>query len=178
MGTSRISAPGLGEALDHVAGPDVLADRKAEADAAEIHRPGQRPGRENALLVEDAVIRQVDLEAHRDRAAVEQRIGVVELALLPPGQPDEHAGPAIGRLAGEALERGAAGILEGRLQHEVLGRIAGEEQLGEHHDVGAEPGRLRAGLASLLLVAGHVADDGVELSESDLENVLSHGTGI
>jgi len=140
--------------------------------------PGQRSGREIALLVEDAVIGQVDLEAHRNGAAVEKGIGVVELTLLPPGQPDEHARSAIGRLASEALERGAAGILEGRFQHEVLGRIAREELLGEHHDVGAEPGRLRAGLASLLLVAGHVADDGIELSESDLENVLSHVSGF
>ena len=53
---------GLGEALDHLLAPDVLADRDAEPNAAEIDRAGQRPGRKHPLLVEHAVIRQIDLE--------------------------------------------------------------------------------------------------------------------
>ena len=111
----------------------------------------------------------------RDRAAVEQRIGVVERVALAPGQADQHGGPAIGGLAGEALAGRPAGILEGRLEHQVLGRVAGEEELGEHHEVGAEPGGLGAGGAGLLRVAGDVADDGIELGEGDLERVLGHG---
>ena len=94
---------GLGQALDHSRAPqcpDILADRHAEAHAAEVDRPGQRARREHALLVEHAVVRQVDLEADgRDAAAVEQRIGVVELAVLDPGRADEHRRAAVGGLA-------------------------------------------------------------------------------
>ena len=133
-------AAGLGDALDDLVAPDVLADRDADAHAADHHRPGQRARREHALLVEDAVVRQIDLEAQRrDLAAVEQRIGVVEPAVLGPGQPDEHRRPAVAGLARQRLAGLAADILEGGLQDEVLGRIAGEEELREHDHVGAEP---------------------------------------
>ena len=105
---------GLGQALDHVLGrptPDVLADRDADPHAAEIDRAGHRPRREHALLVEHAVVRQIDLEAHgRDRAAVEQAIGVVELAVLDPRRADQHAGPpsAVSRASSSTLARQAA----------------------------------------------------------------------
>ena len=108
-------AAGLGDALDDLVAPDVLADRNADAHAADHHRPGQRTRREHALLVEDAVVRQIDLEAQRrNLAGVEQRIGVVEAAVLGPG-PDEHRRPAVAGLARERLAGLAADILEGRL---------------------------------------------------------------
>ena len=82
---------GLGQALDDFRAPDVLADRQPQAHAAEIHRPRHRPRREHALLVEHAVVRQIDLEAQRrDRAAVEQRHRVVELAVIEPGRADQQ----------------------------------------------------------------------------------------
>ena len=62
--------------------------------------PGSGPGGEDALFVEDAVIRQIDLEAHGlDPAAVEQGVGIVALAVLDPGQADEHGRAAIGGVA-------------------------------------------------------------------------------
>ena len=72
------------------------------------------------------------------RAAVEERIGIVHFAVLGPGQPDQHAGPPSARLAGEPLAGRAAGVLKGRLEHQILGRVTGEEQLGEHDEIGAE----------------------------------------
>ena len=112
-------------------------------------------------------------------AGVEQRIGVVEAAVLDPGQPDEHRRAAVGGLARERLAGLAADILEGRLQDEILGRIAGEEELGEHDHVGAEPGRLGARLAHLGGVAGDVADGRVELRERDPEGFRGgHGRGV
>ena len=85
IGDEQNFATGLGDAFDRLRLPDILADRNADADAAEIHRPRQGTGRKDAFLVEDAVIRQIHLETERgDAAAVEKRHGVVELAVLQP----------------------------------------------------------------------------------------------
>ena len=50
---------GLGERFDDLRAPDVLADRHAEAHAADVEGARHRPGREDALFVEHAVVRQV-----------------------------------------------------------------------------------------------------------------------
>ena len=122
--------------------------------------PGDGPGDEHPLLVEHAVIRQIDLEPHRlDPAAIQQRHGVMELAVLDPGQADQDRRAAVRRLARQLLAGRAARLLEGGLQHEVLGRIAGEVELRRHDDVGAEVGGLRARLAQPVAIAGNVADD-------------------
>ena len=178
MATSRISPPGLDDAFDGVRAPDVLADRHADAHAAKDDRPRRRAGREHPLLVEHAVIGQVDLEAHRlDPPAVEQRHGVVELAVLDPGQADQHRRPAVGGLARQLLAGRAAGLLKGRLQHQILGRIAGEEEFGRHHDVGAERRGLRARLAQPVAIALDIADDRGNLGERD-DEAVGAGAGM
>ena len=143
---------------------------KPKPHAAEIHRPRHRPRREHALFVEHAVIRQIDLEAQRrDRAAVEQRHRVVELAAVDPGRADQQRRTAVGRFARQRFDRGAAGGLEGRLEHQVLGRIAGDEQFGENDQIGALRGRLDARAAHFLGIAGDIADSRVELRDRDRE---------
>ena len=113
--------------------------------------PGDGPGNENALLVEHAVIGQVDLEPHRfDPAAVEERDGVVQLAVLDPGQADQHRRAAVRGLARERLAGRPAGLLEGRFQHQVLGRIAGEKEFRRHDEVRPEPSGLGARLSQPL----------------------------
>ena len=98
----------LGKALGHVGAPDVLADRHAEPDAAKGDRLRHRPLRKDALLIEDAVVGQIDLEAHRgDLARVKQRHRVIDLAALGPDRAREHGG-ARPQLGGERLHaRGA-----------------------------------------------------------------------
>src|SRR3546814_5678727 len=59
---------------------------------------------------------------------------------------------------------------EHRLQHQVLGRIAGDRQLGRHHQVRSGGGGLRPRPAQQGKVAGDVAHDGVELRQSDLRS--------
>ena len=75
--------------------PDVLADRDAEPHAAEIDRPRHvRAGLEHALLVELAIVRQVDLEAlGDDLAAVGDDDGVVRPLLRFSGVPMMTPGP-------------------------------------------------------------------------------------
>ena len=168
VGHEQDLAAGFGDAFDRARRPHVLTDRHADAHAGEGERPGIGPGAEDALLVEDAVIGQIDLEAHGgDAPAVEQRGGVVERAILDPRQADQHAWAAIGGLARKALAGGAAGLLEGRLEHQILGRIAGEIEFGRHDEIGAEGRRLRPRRAQALQIALDVADDRGNLRERD-----------
>ena len=141
LGEMRISAPVSRQAFDDVGAPDVLADRHAEAHAAEVDRPRHGPGREHALFVEHAVVRQVDLEAHRfDLAVIDQHDGVVDVSVLGPdgAGEDRRAGPELARQRLDARPRRGG---KRRLEDEIFRRIAGDEQLGEHDEVGAERSR-------------------------------------
>src|SRR5262249_2561469 len=71
---------------------------------------------------------------------------------------------------------GAAGGLQRRLEHEVLRRIAADEQLRKGDEVGAVPLRLGARGARLGGVAVDVADGRVELRDRDRKGVS--GTGV
>src|SRR3546814_6027178 len=93
------------QALAHVGRPHVLADHDAETHAAKVHRAGQRPCAEHALLVEHAVVRQVVLGAVGGYAAAVDHVGGVEplaeqrrpcLSIAAPGADDDQAGPAVG----------------------------------------------------------------------------------
>ncbi len=179
VGDEQDFAAGLGDAFDRIGPPDVLADRHADAHAAKDDRPRRGAGPEHALFVEHAVIGQIDLEAHRlDPPAVEQRRGVVERAVLDPRQADQHGRPAVGGLARQSLAGGAAGLLEGGLQHQILGRIAGEIQFRRHHQIGAERRRLGARPAQALEVALDVADDrGIFCARRD-DEAIGAGMGM
>ena len=73
-----------------------------------------------------------------------------------------------------ARERGRArpraSAQEVLLEQQVLGRVAGERQLGEQHELGARLARARSmRRADLRLVARDVADDGVDLGEREAQ---------
>ncbi len=178
VGNEQDFAARLGDAFDRIGAPDVFADRHADAHAAKHDRPRRGTRLEHPLFVEHAVIGQIDLEAHRlDPPAVEQRRGVVQRAVLDPRQSDEHGRPAVGGLAREALAGGAAGLLERRLEHQILGRISGEIELGRHHQIRAEARGLGARPAQTLEVALDVADDRRDLREGDDEAIGGSGHG-
>ena len=62
------------------------------------------------------------------------------------------------------------------LQQQVLGRVAGDGQLGEEDQLRARAFARGAVLADLRLVAGDVADDGVDLGQRDPQGpVISTG---
>ncbi len=170
-------AAGLRDAFDDVRPPDVLADRNTDAHALEHDRARHWPRRKHPLLVEHAVVRQIDLVARRsDLAAFKVEIGVVELAVVHPGHADQHGRTVVRRLARERFDRRPARRLEGGLEYEVLGHVARDEQLGENNEIGALLFRLRARLAHFLRVAGDIADSRIELRERDGEAV--GGTGV
>src|SRR6185295_19806421 len=95
--------------------PYILADRHADADAADGHRAGGGAARKQPLFVEHAVIRQVGLETdRRDASAVEQRTGIVELAVLDPRTADQHRRAAVRGLARKLLDGRTARRLKRR----------------------------------------------------------------
>ena len=181
VGHEQNFGTGLGQAFDDIlviapVGPGIFADRQAEPHAAEADRTGQRAGGEDPLFVEHPVIRQIDLEAQRlDAAAGEQRIGIVELAVLDPvlnpWRADQHRRAAVSGFARQRLHRSAAGRLESGLEHQVFRRIAGDEQFGKGDDIAAVARRLRPRLAGKLQIAGNVADDRIELGNRDGQTV-------
>ena len=176
VGNEQDLAAGFEDAFDRVRPPDVLADRNPDPDAAKHDRPRRRPGREHPLLVEDAVVGQIDLEPDRlDPPAIEQRHGVVKLAVLDPGQADQRRRPAVGGVAGKLFHRRAASLLERGLEHQVLGRIAGEIEFRRHHDIGPERRSLRARFAQPVAVPRDVADDRGDLRERNDEAVGGGG---
>ena len=143
------------------------------------HRPRGGAAREQALLVEHAVVRQIGLEAERgDAPVIEQRAGIIELAVLDPGRADQHRRAAVGGLARQFLDRRAAGRLERRLQHQIFRRIAGDEQFRQHHEIGAVGLRLLARGAGFRGVAGDVAHGRVQLGQRNCEcAVRSYANG-
>ncbi len=147
-----------------VGAPDVLADADADVHAADdVQLEVLVARREVAGLVEHGVVRQVALAVGADHLAAGAHGGGVEQILVGVDVADD--GGAAAGVLGELAERGFGVLDELRLQHEVLGRIAGDRQLGECHDVATGRLGLVVGGEQLLDVAGEVADSGVELGE-------------
>ena len=141
------------------------------------HRTRGGAAREQALFVEHAVIRQVRLVAKGGYAAlIEQRAGIIELAVLDPGRADQDSRATARGLARQFFDSGAAGGLEGRLQHQVFRRVAADEQFRQHHEIGAVGLGLVARGARLGGVARDVADRRVQLRQRDLETWFGHGS--
>ncbi len=112
------------------------------------------------------------------RPLVQERTGIVEMFAVLPGQAHQDPRPAIRRLAGQAIAGRAAGVLEGWIEDEILTRIAREEELRKHHEVGAETGGLLPGVPGPRLVPVNVADNRIQLRQGDLERGPDHGSGM
>src|SRR5262249_38247685 len=111
----------------------------------------------------------IDFVAQRlYRTAIEISEGVVELLVLDPRRADQNGWAGNGLLR-QGRNRRSRLFLERRLQHQVFRRIAADEELGEENEVRALRCYVGTRLPGLGEVARNVADDGIELSECDLE---------
>ncbi len=83
---------------------------------------------------------------------------------IPPGRADDHRRAARGVL-GQCLDGARGVVLQGGLEHQVLGRVADDHELGEHHQIG--PGLCRAGArgADQRKVVVEGADRRIDLGE-------------
>ena len=150
--------------------PDVFADADAHlhaADDVQLVRVARVAGCEVAGLVEHGVVGQQALAIRADHMPVHAHSGsVVEVAVG--GHIPHHCGTTP-RVRGHLLQGGEVVGHETRLHHQVLGRVAGDGELGERHQVA--PGGFGAvvRLDDLGHVAGEVTDHGVDLGQSDAQ---------
>ena len=152
--------------------PRVLADAHPHPNPAHRPQAGGLPAvGEVALFVEHGVVGQVALVVHPAHLAVGAHRGCVPQVSVHVDEPHHrHAPPGVGR---HLLQRSAVVGDEAGLEQQVLRRVAGDGQLGEHRQVA--PGRL--GLVERLgdprHVVGQVADTGVDLAARDAQ--AGHG---
>ena len=136
----------------------------------ELDRLGQRAGREDALLVEGAVIGQLVLEgAAEDLAAVGEEHGVEDLAALVDDRADQHRRPGLDRRLDQLVGAFVGAPDELGLEHQVLGRIADQLKLGTEQQVRAL--RPAPHLQHRRGIALEVADALVHLRKRDFQAV-------
>jgi hypothetical protein len=146
-----------------------VAHRGADERLAQPQEKEVVAGREVPVLVEDAVVREEPLPVDRAHLAVRDReAGVVEIAVVV-GRADEGDDPAC--LPRHLLERRGGRAHESWPEEQVLRRIARDRQLGEEDEVGAGGPGLGGAAEDPVAVAGEVADDGVDLGESEAHEV-------
>ena len=139
-------------------------------DRDEVVPVGVRAGLEVARLVEDVVGRQQRFEVPaEDRRVAEQRGRVVQ---RPAGRPAVDLGVADDRVNGVAVGRELGDGLtlafdEAGLEQQVLGRVAGDRELGEDDELAAGVLGLADAVPVLFEVPVEVADGRVDLGERD-----------
>ncbi len=153
-------------ARGHVRMPDVLADERRDAYAADLYHDRRRAGVEVALLVEHLVVRQPLLAVAHEHGAVPQPGGgVVQRPVRVLGVAHEDVDAARG--VGDARESGVDALAEPAVEQQVLGRVAGDRELGRHQQPSAQLARRRDARDDLVRIPGRVADHRVELGERD-----------
>ena len=157
--SARSVAGGPGcQMSSQIVGPTIASPNRSRSEVV--------AGREVAVLVEDAVVRQEALAVDAaDLAAGEDVAGVVEIG-VEVGRADERDDPL--RLGGDLLDRRRAGRAdERRAQQQVLRRVAGDRELREEDEVGAGVPRRGEPVEDAGPVAVEIADDAVDLGERE-----------
>ena len=150
--------------------PDVLANRQRDLPAVELGGTIFRGRLEIAVLIKDIVGRQQRFRAGGDDPAVlKERGGIGDLAAGAEGVladvTDEQTDGAGG--GGEAVQRFEILRDELFLEEQIAGRIAGDAEFGadDHVSAGVDAAAVRGEDSGL--VAGEVADGGVQLGQGD-----------
>ncbi len=145
--------------------PDVLADRRPDPHIAEAQEKEVVAGREVAVLVEDAVVRQVALAIDRAYLAVgEDEAGVVEVGVEMRGS-DEHGD--VPRRPRDLVDGTPGGAHETGAEQQVLRWVAGDDELGEEDEVCLLGPRVGQPLDDPGRVAVDVPDDAIDLGECE-----------
>ena len=172
--------PGRRGLLHRARLPDVLANGEPDRHAAQLEHTRRIARLEIALFVEDAVIGQPLLAVGvLDGAIADHCRAVVHAGVGGLGKTDDD-GDAVD-LSRQPLQGVFHGGQKIPAQNQILGRIAGQRQLREHHRVRAQPvARLPRRLQHPARIAGHVADEKIQLGNGDAKghgiwlNVVVH----
>ena len=151
--------------------PDVLADGHSQGPIPQAQYLVVGRRFEIAVLVENIVSRQEalvetiqHLSSRQERGTVEQRSSFRSVVGL--GQPDEHRGSAT-QLRGQSLQNLPTVSNEARLKQQVSRQVAQQGEFRSHHEIRALLGGFACCRADAGSVSADVADDLVELEESD-----------
>ena len=125
----------------------------------------QMAGLEVALLVEHAVVRQEHLAIHGLQLAVVQEGRRVEDVTLFVDEADDGRDTAC--RPGDHVQLGEVVPHKCRFQDEVFGRVSGDRELREAHDVGAQVTSAADPVDDQPGVAVQVAHDRVDLRQRD-----------
>ncbi len=167
---------GLGQAFGNLGEPHILADHDPEPNPLERDGTGKRPGLENTVLIEDAIVRQLVLEAAgSDLSPLQQADRVIELPLLDHRRAHQHGGPAVEGQLGEVLHRFLGGALKGGFTDQILGRIAAQEQFRINDYIRPERLRLLAEGAGERDIGLKAAECRVGLGQRNFQLVCHEG---
>ena len=151
--------------------PDVLADRHADAHAVDVEHDGAVAGREDAELVEHAVVRQEMLVvAGPDHAVVQHDHAVARFVGRVVGADRADGDIQVAQSVGLQLGRQPVRLVPRRLaeraaQRQILDGVSGQRHFREDDDVGAfMRGEMRV-VHDFVGVAVEVADAGVDLGK-------------
>ena len=145
--------------------PEVLADVHREGRLTQREYRRLRPGLEVAVLVEHPVVRQVVLVIHAGDPPVVDHRGRVEDVVPPVDEADDRRQPSRG--PDHLVERAQVRLDERGLEEQILGRIAGNGQLGKCHEPDAPLPRPLDVVHDLADVPLEVPNCRVHLSEPD-----------
>ena len=124
FGTMKSSAPALARCAV-MAGVQMSSQTGTPiVHSAKVDRLGQRPRREHALLVEDAVVREVGLEPPRRRAACRSESPRCRRAPSSRHGVVATSAGAVLALADQAIDGRVARVDDRRAQHEIFRRIS------------------------------------------------------
>src|SRR5581483_7455056 len=145
--------------------PEVLANSRPDERLAEAEQHELPAGREVAVLVEDAVIREEALRVDGSELPAGAHCAGVDEVAVEERAADER-GDSV-RLGGDALERAARLADERRAEKQVLRGVARDAELREEDEVRAGVARLCEPAEDPLAVSVEVADGGVDLREGE-----------
>src|SRR4029077_5460459 len=145
--------------------PDVFADVHGEGRVARDEDRRLGAGLEVAVLVEDAVVRQVLLVIDPGAdTVVEHRSGIEDVVALVHEAHHDREPPGRAR---HLVERAQVRLDERGLEQEVFGRVAADRELGKGH----QGGSLRASPLDRVHdhadVAFEIANRGIDLPQGD-----------
>jgi hypothetical protein len=153
--------------------PRVLADGDAEVGSGHSESAAPIAGDEVTSFVEHPVVGEPVLVIPGLHPAIaEQARGIVEPAFASVHEAGQD-GAVSRRPSGQLLQRLQIVVYERLSEHQILGRVSSDGELGEADEVGSGRSRVSSPRGHLLDVAGEVAEHTIDLAEGN-----PHGSSV
>ena len=164
----------------HIGRPDIFTDWHTNFDALKRNRLGHRACGKDALFIKHAIVRQVLFGPNiNNLALLDQKNCIKACAVNVPwcGQQQRRTILTFGRMGANYIHRIAQMTHERRLHHQILGRIARQNQFRIQNDIRALISSSFPGRHNLVPVPGYITDNRVELGNRNGKHIC-HDVGI